>query len=87
MPRKQTEIPGTERTVLPNVTSAAESYVDVRDQRMKLTTEEVSKREILVMEMKEAGLDSYVDEEAGLEIVIEHRDKVKVRRLPEDGEG
>ncbi len=86
--KKQLKIPGTQPKEIKEVNAAAESYVDVRDERMALTERETEARDALVKVMKKHGLDVYVDEDAAPPLVvtiIAGEDKVKVRRA-EDSE-
>lgn len=87
--KKQTVIPGTERQGNKKVATAAEKYVEIRDERMALTRREVEARDALLSAMREAGLSTYVDEDADpqLEVVIvPGEEKVKVRRLSDEDE-
>jgi hypothetical protein len=61
---KQTKIPGTDRKVDKAIRSAAEAYVEVRDERMELTNREVDAKTKLMAAMKAAKLEHYVDEDA-----------------------
>lgn len=78
---KQLQIEGTERKQHKDVTKAAEAYVDVRDNRMELTRQEVAARAVLIDKMKKHGLTEYVD--GDLEVLFDSKttEKVKVKRL------
>lgn len=45
---KQNELPGVERTSIPEIDTAAEEYVKIRDKRMGLTEKEVVAKTNLV---------------------------------------
>lgn len=84
---KQSEMPGAERPVIHDLDSAAEGYVDVRNERMELTAREVEARDVLVGLMRKHGQTVYrvaVDEPL-LVTLIEGQAKVRVRKLAEPG--
>jgi hypothetical protein len=76
---KQTNIPGTEPKIHKDVSSAAEKYVEARDDRMAKTKKEVAARAVLIAAMKKHNLPVYDDPELELRVVYEVEDKVKVR--------
>lgn len=78
---KQIAIAGTERVLHKDVRSAAEAYVEVRDERMELTKDEVVKKSLLVAVMKKHELSVYRDEEADLEVTLVTDEKCKVKKL------
>lgn len=78
---KQTSIPGTERKVNKAVRTAAENYVEVRDERMDLTKMEVAKRDLLIEVMKKFELTTYRDEDADLEVTLDVTEKCRVKKL------
>lgn len=81
MPR-QGQVPGTEREYHPEITQAAEDFVEVRDERKELAEVEAEKNETLVQVMRRHGLTEYVDEEAGLYVTIPPKEpKAKVAKL------
>ena len=84
MPKKngqQTQIPGTERKVHKDVRDAAETYREVRDERMELTEREVEAKADLMAAMKKHGLQKYVDEDAEIEAeIVPGEETVKVRK-------
>jgi len=85
---KQQFIPGTEPPSIPALDEAAEKYVGIRDDRMRLTKAEAKAIDELLDLLREHGLASY--EFDGNVVEISHKDKVKVRRKKEggdDGEG
>lgn len=48
MPKAQLEIPGTEGPKCKAIEQAADSYVEARDKRMRLTTKEVEAKRTLI---------------------------------------
>ncbi len=88
--KKQTSIPGTEPKSIKEIDTAAEAYVEARDERMKLTEREVEAKQNLIRVMEKHDLSTYRDESADpplLVIVEESVAKVKVRRESEDDDG
>jgi hypothetical protein len=81
---RQTTIPGTTAPTVKAVESAAEVYVDVRDERMGLTKREVQAREKLIAVMKTHGLTVYRlpadDGEGALIVTVSDESKVTVRK-------
>lgn len=70
-----------EGKTIPEISDAAEAYVTVRDERMLMTEEEVTKRNTLIEVMRKHTLLFYRDPEADLEVVITEGDaKVKVSK-------
>lgn len=87
---KKQALPTMENQVHPDITAAAEEYVKIRDKRMKLTQQEVDRREVLRDVMAKHKLEVYEDVDVGLRVEIVNGDsKVKVKRLADDpaGEG
>lgn len=82
---KQQQLPGTEDHRLEDLHSAAEAYVDVRDERMALTEKEVERRdEVRTLMLKHKKKVYHCD---GVEIKIidgEPKIKVKVRKENEE---
>jgi hypothetical protein len=82
-PKKQLAIAGTETKGNKEVEAAAEAYVEVRDERMKLTEKEVEARDTLVRVMEKHKLDVYRDENVDPPLLVTLEPgvaKVKVRR-------
>jgi hypothetical protein len=80
---QQTQIPGTERTVIRAIEEAAEEYRAARDERMELTKVEVAKRAALldVMAKHETTLYVFLDSEnEEITVEIKTKSKVKVRK-------
>jgi hypothetical protein len=94
-PRKQIQIPGTERKEHPEVEEAAGAYVVVRDERSELSKREAQKKMELLAVMRAHKLAVYkFYDDNGEELVARIDDgdpKVSVRRTgeaePEIGEG
>jgi hypothetical protein len=89
--KKQLQVPGTERDHIAEVDTAAESYIEARDERMDLTEKESEAKEALLSVMKKHRLDVYRDENVVPPLVvtlIPGSDDVKVKRVKNaDGEG
>lgn len=86
MARKQMQIPGTERTEIPDVEKAAESYREVRDARCELSKREAQKKmELLaVMRANKCKRYKYHDENGEeIEAFIDDEPTVKVRKTGE----
>ena len=84
--KKQGTIPGTERTVHADITAAAEAYVEVRDERMEMTENEVEANAKLVAAMKKHDLTEYIDEDAELKVTLpEKQVKAKVSKIKPKG--
>jgi hypothetical protein len=85
--KKQLPIPGTEKETIKEVDTAAEAYVNARDERMQLTERESEAKEALVHVMKKHNLEVYRDENAVPPLVvtlIPGEDRVKVSRAKEE---
>lgn len=83
MARRQMTIQGTEKPTIKEIDTAAEAYVDARDERMKLTDRESEVKEALIGVMKKHKVEVYRDENAVPPLVvtlIPGEDKVKVSR-------
>ncbi len=83
---KQQHFEGMEPPRVPELDSAIEAYVSVRDQRMQLTKEEVQRRSAIEELLRANQLTEYRNEHfrAYSEVAAT---KVKVKRLDEDGDG
>lgn len=74
-------------TNLPDVSKAAELYVEVRDERMALTKREVETRTLLIGKMRGHSIIEYKDPDSDLVVtLVEGKTKVKVKRAGEDDE-
>lgn len=59
---KQTTIEGTQRKAIPAIRKAAETYVEIRDERMEFTEREVEANEKLVQVMVKHDVTDYVQQ-------------------------
>lgn len=87
---RQTRLPGTESPDrIPEVEALAARYVDVRDERMKLTKKEVTARDLLLEEMIKRGLTKYACDLDDLDVIIlpARGPKLKVQRRDEPDDG
>lgn len=86
MAKKQTEIPGTERTQISDVERAAEAYREAHDERMELSKSEASRKLDLLAAMQAAKIKTYRYSSQGveLEVVVDDEPKVKVRKTGEE---
>lgn len=85
--KRQAQIPGTETKKIKELDAAAESYVEQRDKRMKLTDKEKEAKAALVTVMKKHGLTVYKDEDASPPLIVTLTagdDKVKVTQADGD---
>ena len=79
---QQQRIPGTERKDRnEEIEQAAVEYVEIRDERMRLTETEVALQDKLVIAMKAAKLSSYRCDDVDLVVEMSTVDKAKVRKL------
>lgn len=82
---KQGELKGLERQSFPDIDKAAEEYVEVRDQRMLLTEQEVLKKQTLLRICREHKVSTYKNEahDPPLIVTVEKGDySVKVSKQP-----
>lgn len=87
MPRKQTEIPGTERQYDEEVSDAASALHKIRTQRMKLTAKESEAAEKLLELLRARKLDSYVDDDNELRVTLRPgKDRVSVTKIKDEDE-
>jgi hypothetical protein len=87
---KQTKLPGTVPPRIAAIDRAADAYVDVRDERMKLTKTETERKSALIVTMKQAGQRVYrggSGSDVYVVTLIEGAEKVKVSRAGENGDG
>jgi len=86
-------LPGTEDAAIAEIEKAAEAYEDVRDERMRLTGEEVEKKEKLLEAMDKHEKTEYIFNDHKVEVVEEPGTRtVKVKKIgkkkdSEEGEG
>jgi hypothetical protein len=80
--RRQPALPGLEAPKHPDVDAAADAFVEVRDERMGLTSREVEARDALIAVMKTHGLSVYRIEtdEGALLVTVTDESKVTVRK-------
>ncbi len=84
---KQEHLPGQEpQEKIAAVHLAIESYVEVRDQRMKLAEEEVRRRTLLGHVMKKHGITHYAVDGHIAEIESEEKIKAKVKHEEDEPE-
>jgi hypothetical protein len=78
-------LPGMEDAQLEALHAAALEYAGIRDQRQKLTAQEVELKARLLRLMKESGKDSYEYDGVEVELVtVEETVKVKVRKKDDE---
>lgn len=82
---KQGYLPDLEPPNIPRLNDAAETYRIARDERMRLTEEEVEAADKLLALMHEHKLTTY--EFDGLVVTVDTAEKVKVKRKKEPGDG
>jgi hypothetical protein len=91
MARRQLTIQGTEKPTIVEIDSAAEAYVEARDERMKLTDAESEAHDALLEVMKKHNIEVYRDMNAIPPLTVTRtpgKEKVKVTRAQEEeGEG
>ena len=85
-PRQQ-RLPGTEDAAITELETLAQDYAELRDERMKILTQEVGKKGEMLAAMKKHKRQSYTH--AGVEIEITpigEKLTVKIKK-EKDGEG
>lgn len=82
---KQKRLPGHELPTIPKIDGAADSYRELRDERMKTQKEEIEAAEHLRDLMHEHGLTVY--EYDGYQVSLSALEKVKVRTKKEATNG
>lgn len=82
---KQQMIPGTEPVYIQEIVDAAESYVDIRDQRMELTTKEVAAHDKLKEVMEKHNQQEYQYDGKVVRLKL-GKTKVKVRSVDSDSD-
>lgn len=88
MARKQTNIPGTEHKLDPELSKAAEDLHEVRSERMSLTKQEADLAERLIGIMERKGVEVYADPELEIRVTLKPgKSKVSVTAFhPESAE-
>lgn len=61
---RQTEVPGTERKTIAEVTAAGDAYRRARDERIARSADEKTAKEALIAVMAKHGLQVYADDNA-----------------------
>jgi hypothetical protein len=84
MGRKQTEIPGTERSQHKDVDAAADDYAEIRDERMEWTKKEVAAKTKLTDLMKKYELEEYENDDLIVTFEADVTEKVRVKRRGTD---
>lgn len=80
---RQTMIPGTERTVIEPIETAAQEYRACVDKRRKIQEREAELKEVLIQTMASHELETYEylgDEEESFTVRVTHKTKVSVRK-------
>ena len=75
---KQARLPQMDDPVIEEIEAAAEKYVDIRDQRMALTDQEVDRKGLLLTLMKRHDKTHYKRNGVEVSVVVE-KEKVKVK--------
>lgn len=77
---KQGHLEGMEPPSIPKIDKLADAYVEARTERMQLLTEEVKRRDLLEVAMREAGLKVYEYDGKTVELVAEEKVKVRTKK-------
>ena len=80
MKHKQGELEGFTPAEVKEIRTAAETYVEARDERMELTKKEVKHQDALLAILKKYKRNAMVVDGLKIEIVSE-KEKVKVKRI------
>ena len=81
---RQKSLPTMEDTAIRSLENAAFSYVETRDARMALSSEEHAKKTKILAEMKRAGKTHYSRNGLTVDVVVES-ETVKIRsKKPKD---
>lgn len=83
MAGKQTRIERTEPTVFPDVNEAAEAYLEAKDKAKDAREFAKGLEESLVEKMRKRKLLEYRDEQRGLTVQLDTKDKVTVKKIKE----
>ncbi len=81
---KQSRIPGTEPAEVPDITTAAETYRDCRDERMTMQRQETEAHDDLLARMINHGLEVYEFE--GYIVRVSNKRKASVNRKKDSSE-
>jgi hypothetical protein len=77
---KQSEIPGTERTINKKVAAAGEQLADLIKDLTEARNAKNDGELTLINVMKAEKVPRYVHEEAGIEIILSNKDKVRIKK-------
>lgn len=80
---RQKQLPGVEDSVVEEIETAAENYVDHRDSRMNKLTLEIEARDKLIEVLRKHKKNAYSSREFSIEL-IDGKTKVKVKRGGDD---
>lgn len=86
MAKKQLEVPGLERPTFPDVDEAAESFVKAFRASKRANEKKKEAEGTLIEKLLKRKLESYVNEEEGIEIKVTHKSNVKVSKTDTDEE-
>lgn len=85
---KQESLKGMKSENIKEIDTAMEEYVEVRDERMKLTPQEVSARKHLESVMKKHGKKIYKNSDGDLVAkIVPKEEKAKVKSIEADETG
>jgi hypothetical protein len=85
-PRQRRLLDELEPGGIKEIDDAAEEYVEVRDRRMALTTEEAKRKETLMNLMKKHKLTDYEYDSKTVEYIASSKENVKVKTKGSDEE-
>ncbi len=77
MAKKQTELKGIEAPSIPELDEAAEEYVEHRDKRIAVLTQEIAAKGVLLGLMKKHKLERYRYDDQIVEVLPSEKLKVK----------
>lgn len=83
---KRTFIPGTEPPSFKDIDEAVDRYVDLRDERMELTKQEISARDVLIARMKDHELSTCRVNGKVVTLVADTTEKVSVKAAKRDSD-
>lgn len=84
MPKRQSEIPGTERpNSIPELDAAAEKFKASSKKRKRAQDAEIADRETVISLMRKNDLAVYEDRDADLIVTLSSKDTVRVEDLNE----
>lgn len=80
---KQLEVPGTEAVTIEEVDTAADAYVEARDERMVAGKNEKALKDALISAMKKHQLGSYKVRGENIVVSLNETQDVKVTKMKE----